>query len=280
MNALVLTYHLVKTTFSASFTFSAKERDPETGLSYFGSRYYSSDLSIWLSDPMSDKYPSLSPYVYCADNPVKLVDPNGEEIINPYKNLVIAACEDVENANNRLNNSQKGSAEFRAAKKQLRAAYSDLRKAENNCEKVESAINEVRQYNNDLYNSINNLMDENGLSIDVYITIDATIGSDQAGKSLINRQNGVFTFFDLDNRISTINGVKVCLNPNADSDIGLTLSHEFGHIDYIVPHATDYNQFLENNGLNVSGYDGHRPDDLSGQAARQAEDNHKKNRGY
>ena len=29
---------------------------------------------------MSDKYPSLSPYVYCADNPVKLVDPDGEEI--------------------------------------------------------------------------------------------------------------------------------------------------------------------------------------------------------
>ena len=67
-----------------SFTFSAKERDPETGLSYFGSRYYSSDLSIWLSvDPMSDKYASLSPYVYCADNPVKLVDPNGEEIWIP-----------------------------------------------------------------------------------------------------------------------------------------------------------------------------------------------------
>jgi RHS repeat-associated protein len=63
------------------YTFSAKEKDPETGLSYFGSRYYSSDLSVWLSvDPMSDKYPSFSPYVYCADNPVKLVDPNGEEI--------------------------------------------------------------------------------------------------------------------------------------------------------------------------------------------------------
>ena len=65
-----------------SYTFSAKERDPETGLSYFGSRYYSSDLSIWLSvDPMSDKYASLSPYVYCADNPVMLVDPNGEDPI-------------------------------------------------------------------------------------------------------------------------------------------------------------------------------------------------------
>jgi len=66
--------------FADNYSFSAKERDSETGLSYFGSRYYSSDLSIWLSvDPMSDKYASLSPYVYCADNPIKLVDPNGEE---------------------------------------------------------------------------------------------------------------------------------------------------------------------------------------------------------
>ncbi len=70
--------------FSVSFaddhTFSAKERDAETGLSYFGARYYSSDLSIWLSvDPMADKYPSMSPYVYCADNPIMLFDPNGQK---------------------------------------------------------------------------------------------------------------------------------------------------------------------------------------------------------
>ena len=69
-------------TLAENFAFSAKERDAETGLSYFGARYYSSDLSLWLSvDPMSDKYPSLSPYVYCADNPVGLVDPNGEEVV-------------------------------------------------------------------------------------------------------------------------------------------------------------------------------------------------------
>ena len=75
------TLHSPLSTLHSSHTFSAKERDSETGLSHFGSRYYSSDLSIWLSvDPMSGKYPSLSPYVYCVDNPVKLVDPNGEEI--------------------------------------------------------------------------------------------------------------------------------------------------------------------------------------------------------
>ena len=76
------TVHCSLLTVHWTFTFSAKERDSETGLSYFGSRYYSSNLSIWLSvDPMSDKYASLSPYTYCADNPVKLVDPNGEEIV-------------------------------------------------------------------------------------------------------------------------------------------------------------------------------------------------------
>ena len=72
-----------------NFAFSAKERDAETGLSYFGARYYSSDLSIWLSvDPMAAKYPSLSSYVYCADNSIKLIDPNGESPIKPIKTII------------------------------------------------------------------------------------------------------------------------------------------------------------------------------------------------
>ncbi|MCQ2297651.1 MAG: hypothetical protein MJZ51_03410 [Bacteroidales bacterium] len=64
------------------FAFSGKEKDLETGLSYFGARYYDADLTTgWLSvDPMADKYPSMSPYNYCAGNPVKLVDPDGLDV--------------------------------------------------------------------------------------------------------------------------------------------------------------------------------------------------------
>ena len=68
---------------SVSFTFTGKERDEETGYGYFGARYMDHELmTMWLSvDPMADKYPSISPYAYCAWNPVKLVDPDGEEAI-------------------------------------------------------------------------------------------------------------------------------------------------------------------------------------------------------
>ena len=60
--------------------FTGKERDSETGLSYFGARYYDSDiLTAWLSvDPMADDFLYISPYNYCNWNPVKLKDPNGE----------------------------------------------------------------------------------------------------------------------------------------------------------------------------------------------------------
>lgn len=48
---------------------------------------YNPALSIWLSvDPMSDKYPSISPYTYCADNPVRYFDPDGKEKIDALAN--------------------------------------------------------------------------------------------------------------------------------------------------------------------------------------------------
>ena len=80
------------------FVFTGKERDEETGYGYFGARYMDHELmTMWLSvDPLADKYPSISPYAYCAWNPIKLVDPDGrefdpasQEIINAFKESTI-----------------------------------------------------------------------------------------------------------------------------------------------------------------------------------------------
>ena len=68
--------------YSERFTFTGKEKDEETGYGYFGARYMDHELmTMWLSvDPMSDKYPNISPYNYCMWNPVKLVDPDGRDV--------------------------------------------------------------------------------------------------------------------------------------------------------------------------------------------------------
>ncbi|HEX2868061.1 MAG TPA: RHS repeat-associated core domain-containing protein [Ignavibacteriales bacterium] len=64
------------------YKFTAKERDSETGLDYFGARYYDSKIGRWMSvDPLAEKYPGLSPYNYCADNPLIYFDPDGRKIV-------------------------------------------------------------------------------------------------------------------------------------------------------------------------------------------------------
>ena len=63
--------------------FTGKERDEETGYGYLGARYMDYELmTMWLSvDPLVDKYPNISPYAYCAWNPMRLVDLDGNEAV-------------------------------------------------------------------------------------------------------------------------------------------------------------------------------------------------------
>ncbi len=43
-------------------------------------RQYSPSLRRWLvPDPLSEKYYDVSPYVYCNDNPVNMVDVDGRD---------------------------------------------------------------------------------------------------------------------------------------------------------------------------------------------------------
>jgi len=60
------------------YKFNGKELDQETRLCYYGARYMNSRTSLWYGvDRLKENYPELGSYTYCADNPVKLVDPDG-----------------------------------------------------------------------------------------------------------------------------------------------------------------------------------------------------------
>ena len=63
--------------------FTGKERDSESGLDYFGARYYGSTMGRWMSpdpgnigaDPTNPQ--SWNMYAYVLNNPLRFVDPNG-----------------------------------------------------------------------------------------------------------------------------------------------------------------------------------------------------------
>ena len=67
------------------FTFTGKERDSETGYSYFGARYYDSDLMTgWLSvDPLADKM-LVTAALLCLVN---------DNLVSPWIAIIILARE-------------------------------------------------------------------------------------------------------------------------------------------------------------------------------------------
>ena len=65
-------------TWNTPYKFNGKEYDEETGLYYYGARYYDPRLSIWIStDPTENKHPEISSYCYTDNNPIRFVDPDG-----------------------------------------------------------------------------------------------------------------------------------------------------------------------------------------------------------
>ena len=66
-------------TWNRLYLFNAKEFDEETGMYYYGARYYEPKLSLWMSaNPLEEDYPNLSAYGYCHNNPIILYDPDGK----------------------------------------------------------------------------------------------------------------------------------------------------------------------------------------------------------
>ena len=63
------------------YKYNGKELDTKKGLNWYdyGARHYDATLGRWfVEDPLAEKYYAWSPYNYCINDPVKLIDPNGK----------------------------------------------------------------------------------------------------------------------------------------------------------------------------------------------------------
>ena len=65
------------------YRFSGKERDDESGLHYFGARYYAAWLGRWISADPAGSVDHANLFVYCSNNPVTLRDVHGTEDEDP-----------------------------------------------------------------------------------------------------------------------------------------------------------------------------------------------------
>jgi RHS repeat-associated protein len=255
--------------FATTYKFSGKEKDEETGFGYFGARYYYDYLSIWLStDPLADKYPSLSPYVYCANNPIKLIDPNGMEIVNAHEKQKNEAETKMKQAQEALNSfgGNKKSNEYKSLQNQYKSAKTEYNSSNKAYQKAQKAISRLEKYNPELYNKLDNLYDENNNEVDIYVEMVKEVKDD---KGNILRADGLATTgVNKDNHFFSKYGentARIQLLDNRYNDAGQILSHEGGHCVYNIPNWSKY--AIDPN----RSYDGHGERDPSGDFARKME---------
>lgn len=64
------------------YKYNGKELDTKNGLDWYdyGARHYDAAIGRWhVADPMSEKYYGVSPYVYCGNEPIGRIDPDGRD---------------------------------------------------------------------------------------------------------------------------------------------------------------------------------------------------------
>lgn len=75
------------------YRYNGKEEQFDFGLPYldYGARMYDPATGRWLTqDPMAEKYYGISPYAFCAGNPMRYVDMDGMRWVDKAGNLIWA----------------------------------------------------------------------------------------------------------------------------------------------------------------------------------------------
>jgi RHS repeat-associated protein len=74
--------HETSTDSKTAYGFTGKEYEAETGLSYFGARYYDPKIGRFVSEDPAEgdlnNPQTFNKYAYALNNPIKMIDPNGK----------------------------------------------------------------------------------------------------------------------------------------------------------------------------------------------------------
>jgi RHS repeat-associated protein len=202
--------------------FTGKERDAETGLDYFGARYFSAPQGRFTTpDPLMASAKISNPqtwnrYSYTLNNPLRFVDPDGLEVpddcVNDPECKIKVSINVIYDKNSFRGKGYKGftdSQKKEFEKDQLEKAKKDFGKS-NIVLDVKYTEGEFDKYSNKVTG-----IDSNSINI----VVMSTTPSGAIGDSTVDKEGSPIAFIDADNA-----------NTRNTAFTGNTTEHELSHI--------------------------------------------------
>ena len=207
-------------------------------------------------DPLAEKFYDISPYAWCGNNPVRMVDPNGMEVKNGHKN-------DWEEAKSRKEGAEKAhsdnmkeknikSTEGMSRKERKAAGVQDTYKALSKANKdfksinadyqnTEKIISELKTTDEAMFNQMNTLTYKTADGTSMTLDIIITTGSLPHGVI-----GGISTWEMTGNNIKGNNGYITLTY----SSSGVHLAQEFGHMYSLSLDPRGYTDMVKDAGSN------------------------------
>lgn len=134
-------------------------------------------------------------------------------------------------------------------------------------ELTEELIRQLRMVSPGIYLEIDSLIDRRGRPTDVYVRVmpREKLRTQMKAASFVTRSS-----IDEDASVSEYGEHSVAVDIGISDNALFLLSHEFGHINYIVPNLAAYSEFYDKHYVKPrvkSDFIGHKPHDESGKCA-------------